>query len=358
MFKNLFHNLTAERFPIKEQIFFAKRLSFLLNAGLPLAQSLQIIADQTAQPRRQVRYAALLKEIENGQQLGSALQRHGKGLSGFTLAMVHIGEVSGTLAQSLAYLSEELIKRQILRRKIASSLAYPAIIASVTLSVTVLLIVYIFPKITPIFISLQVPLPLATRALMGMAGFLSRFGVWCAIAPILAGAAIVVARKKYAIACDAGDKLLLRLPIVGPLSRAYNLANVCRMLSVLLTSAMPIVDALTLAGSAQQNSRYRKALAASACSVGEGMPLAKSLSKYSRLFPNLLVQLVAIGEQTGNLPATLQYLAQSYESDVDGRTKNLSVAVEPVLMLVMGLTIGFVAISIITPIYGITEHLQ
>ncbi|MEK9177025.1 MAG: type II secretion system F family protein, partial [Patescibacteria group bacterium] len=179
------------RFSIKDQMLFAKRLSFLVGANVPILESFHVLKEQTRSSRVRHVYERIIHDIENGQALSKSLHKFGKTFTPFAINLIRVGELSGSLAQSLIYLAEELKKRYILKGKIVSALVYPIIITVATLGITGLLTVFIFPKIMPIFASLNVELPLTTRILLAVSTFLQNYGLWV-IAGLFAGSIVFV----------------------------------------------------------------------------------------------------------------------------------------------------------------------
>jgi type II secretory pathway component PulF len=228
---------------------------------------------------------------------------------------------------------------------------------SATIGITTLLVLYIFPKILPVFLSLKTELPLSTRLLMGLSTFLSTYG-WLVVIAII-GCLILFAfgltRDSFRLRVDT---FILRIPLFGSLSLYYNLANICRTLGVLLKSDVRIVQAIDIASLSCSNRAYRKALDLCVNGVIAGQPLSTQLQQNPAFFPPLVTQMIRVGETTGGLSHSLLYLSDMYEEEIQTWTKNLTIILEPLLMLTMGLLVGFIAVSIITPIYGITAQLH
>ncbi len=346
------------RFSIKEQTLFAKRLSFLVTAGMPILDALSLIRMQTKSKIKVQIFDSVIADISNGQFLSRSLEKTPHLFSRVAVQLIRVGETSGTLSQSLSYLATELQKKHILTRKIMSALLYPVFITIGTLGLTVVLIMYIFPKILPIFLSLNIVLPPSTRILIAVSWYLSHFGFYILLLLFLFTGAFIYLRKKYTKVERWEDIIFFNVPLAGELIRAYNVANFSRTLSVLLGSGMRLSDSLCTLASVTHNTLYSGACSEISESLLRGEPLARGLERYPKLFPDTLKHLVAVGESTGTLVTSLVYVAELYESEVDEQTKNLSSSVEPVLMVVMGMLVGFVAISVITPMYEITAHLS
>ncbi|OGM96957.1 hypothetical protein A2532_01375 [Candidatus Wolfebacteria bacterium RIFOXYD2_FULL_48_11] len=219
------------------------------------------------------------------------------------------------------------------------------------------LIFFILPKILPIFKSLKVTLPFTTRALMAVSDALRSHTILIGILLIAFIALMFVLRRipatRYIL-----HRVLLSLPIFGNISIGFNMANMTRILGMLLKSGEKIVQAISITADASSNMVYRKALQEAVVEIQKGKTLYAYFEEHERLFPPTVGRMIEVGEKTGNLDNNLAYLAEFYENEVDEVTKNLSGILEPLLLVVMGVAVGFVALAIITPIYGITQGLK
>lgn len=350
--------LSKPRLTLKEQIFFAKRLSFFIHAGVPLIEAIDIIRMQTKSKPKKELFNTIQKDIAEGQYLATSLARSGGVFNDFAINIIRVGEGSGILKENLSYLADELTKRKELRSKVTSALVYPAFITAATLGVTILLTVFIFPKIMPIFVSLHVPLPFTTRALIAISAFLKAWGLLTFFVLIVLGIILIVLRSKYTRIRQIADALLLSLPLAGGIAKNYNLANYSRTLGLMLRSGIPITTAMGVVSQTTPNLLYKNAYAEITDALVRGETVSQGLARFPKLFPDVLTHMVSVGEKTGSLAQTLIYLAELYETEVNDLTKNLSSSIEPILMIVMGLIVGLIAVSIITPIYAITQHLS
>lgn len=349
--------LRSARFSLKDQVYLAKRLSYLITAGVSVVESLHILRDQAETKVQKRVLEKIAGDVAAGQALSRSFAKFPNLFGEFGVHIIKIGESSGTLAQNLAYLADELTKSYTLRRKVIGTLVYPAFITVATLGITALLTVYIFPKIMPIFTSLHVPLPFTTRALIWLSAFLRGWGILVIVvfAGIVTGFILLRAREERLRFWS--DWLLIRLPVASHLVRAYNLATFCRTLALLLKSGVRLSDAMHTVADTTKNAVYEEAYLAIAKAAIAGEPISRGLKSRPDLFPPMLSHMLVIGETTGNLTNTLEYLAELYEGEVDELAQGLSSAIEPVLMVVMGLVVGLIAVSVITPIYEITQHL-
>jgi type II secretory pathway component PulF len=348
----------SARLSLKDQTLLAKRLSFLMNANVPLIEALSVLREQTRSRGHGKMLDAIIADVSQGQALSRSFGKFPKVFGDFAVHIVRVGESSGTLSQNLCYLSDELKKRHTLKRKVVGAFIYPALISVATLGITVFLMLYLFPKIMPVFTSLHMKLPLTTRIVMAASTFLREWG-FEALA-VLIGGALVVAflHKKSEAIRFMFDTLILRMPAVGRILQYFNIANGSRTLGLLLKSGVRLGEALSITADTTKNLVYKKHWAAIVGAVDRGEKVSLYMAKHESVFPDIFGHLVAVGEKSGALSDTLVYLSEIYEAEVDDFTKNLSTLVEPFLMVVMGLVVGFIAISIITPIYGITQNLH
>lgn len=345
-------------FSLKEQTFFFKRLAFLINASVPLLEGLHVLRDQASSRAHIKLFDKLIADVSEGQSLSRSFAKFPNVFSDFSVSIIKVGEQSGTLSFNLEYLAEELKKKQILKRKVIGAFIYPALITLATLGITAFLMLYLFPKITPIFASLHANLPLSTRVVMSASLFLQHWGLEFLIGVVCAVMLISFILKKSNAFHTLFDRGTLKIPVIGSMVQYYNISNLSRTLGLLLKSGIKLSEAVVVTADATTNRVYKKELHALLEVVERGDKISLHLKKRRRYFPSILCHMVAVGERSGTLSETLLYLADMYDNEVDEFTKNLSTLIEPVLMVFMGVLVGFIAVSIITPIYGITQNLQ
>src|SRR3989338_7200015 len=345
------------RLSLQDQALFARRLSMLSKAGVPILESINIIRRQTKGATRKM-FDHIAHDVASGQFLSKSLSKYSRVFGDFAVNIIKVGETSGTLSENLQYLAEEIDKGRELRGKVISALIYPIIILVSSLGISGFLTLYLFPKLMPVFLSLQVDLPVSTRFLIWLSTFLVKYGSWALLALFLAFFAAAIgfaSSKRFRFLLDS---VILRMPIAGEVLRHYNLSNICRTLGLLLRGQVRVIEAISVASETSSSPLYKSELAGLREAITKGSNISTYLEKNPHLFPNMLTEMVAIGEKTGNLSETLSYLAQIYEQELAEKTKRLSSVIEPAMMIVMGVLVGFIAISIITPIYEVTQHLN
>jgi type II secretory pathway component PulF len=340
-----------------ERILFAKRLSLYLRSGIPLLEAIALIHDDTRSPAHTSLLASLFQDIQHGMPVSQALQRFPRAYRPFHIQLIAVGEVSGTLPDSLTHLAEVLVRRAHLYRSIAGALAYPAIILLGTMGISGFLIFFAFPKIVPLFHGLHAQLPFTTRSLIWLSSLVARHGFLIACSFALLCCALI-----YLLRTPLAQKRIhawvLRVPLIGKGIRSYHLATIFRILAVLLHSGIRIDVALSLARQSIGNTAYQESLRTMEYMVLEGAKCSGGMRTHAALYPSLAVQLVATGEMTGTLSESARTIADIYDEALEEELQRLSILIEPMLMVGMGLVVGYVALAIISPMYGLTQNLS
>lgn len=347
-----------ERLSLQDKINFARHLGMVVKAGLPLNEGLNIIKKQ-AETKLVIQIIEhVQKDINNGKFLADSLEGYSHVFGEFFINIIRVGESSGTLSQNLFYLAEELKKSRELNGKVRSAMIYPVIIFAATVGLTSFLAFGIFPKLLPIFASLKVELPPTTRILILTVNFLKDY-----VLLVVAGAIAAIIGSRIAVARSAKlrllvDRLVVSTPLVAKLVVNVQMANITRILGLLLKGGLNIVEAVHITANTCERLIYKQALLGAEEEIRKGEQLAQYLNDRKELFPALVSGMVKIGENTGNLEENLFYLSQYYTEEVDSTLHDLTSVLEPLMLLLMGLIIGFVALSIITPIYQISQNIK
>ncbi len=342
----------------EDQILFFKKLSFLTKSGLGVLESLTTIKNQTIKKPHIKIIDFIISDISNGKNLSDSLSKFPKVFDVFSINIINSGEYSGMLSQNLEYLSEELIKNRNLKRKILSAFIYPVVILLSTLFITLFLIIYLFPKIIPIFKSMDINLPISTKIIIFLSETLKENGVYLVIFIFIFGGIFYYLTKKNKKIKFIKDLTILKIPKINIVVKKYNLANTTRTMGLLLKSGLTTSEALEITKKISNNIVYTEEYKKMLTFIRNGGEISSYMKNKDNLFPNEISQIISIGEKTGNLPESLIYISESYELDIDEFTKNLTNLIEPFMMILMGAIVGFIAISIISPIYSITQNLQ
>jgi type II secretory pathway component PulF len=333
----------------------AKHLAVMLKSGLSITEALDVARDSAEGKLKRV-LGDVLKSVESGHPLSSALAQYPEAFSGFFVNATYAGETSGTLAESLENIAEQLEKEKELAAKVRGAMVYPLIVLTAAVILGAILSFVVLPKITPLFEGLKAELPLSTRILIRFSRFMERYG----FSIMVGGAGTIIVMSwllRQSFVKPITHWLFLHTPIMKGMIQSANLARSCRTLGMLLKSGVTIDSALIITADTTRNYYYRRALNSVSHDVGRGAKLSESLNQFAELFPLLVTRMVRVGEESGRYEETLFYLANFYEVEVDASAKALSASLEPILLLAMGLGVGFLAISIITPIYDITGRL-
>jgi len=339
----------------KEKILFAKHMAIMIKAGMSILESLKLIKKLTKSRRMTKILDELINDVSNGQFLSTSLEKFHNIFGDFAINIIRVGEGSGILYENLNYLAEELKKKQELRKNVLSALTYPAIVIFASISLVALLTLYVFPKIVPILENLKGEPPLPTRILITMSQFLQAYWLYLLIGLIAFSIISSILVSRVALVKLFFHRLILSTPLISRISRNYNLTTMGRTLGLLLKSDIKVVEALYITSDTLTNLIFKRELKIFAEDVSRGEEISRHLEKKPQIFPIMFTQMVAIGEKTGNLSETLLYLADVYENELNDLTKNLSTIIEPVIMIILGGIVAFIAISIIAPIYQITQ---
>jgi len=295
-----------------------------------------------------------LADLADGFPLSSSLAKYPRIFDSFLTSIIAVGEESGSLSGQLLYLAIQLEKKQELTSKVRGALFYPLVVMTGALGVGTYLAFFLLPKLLPLFNSLHIELPITTRILLAFSKGLLLYWMWVGGGLILA-VIIGIVLWQFRPIKHFGHRMLLAMPIFGRLVRDIQLVQINRVLGTLLKSGLQIVPALKVTSASVSNLVYVDALDETVIAVERGETLASTLKGWKRLFPGTAVSMIGVGERTGSLPRSLLAMADFSEREVDNLTKNLSALIEPLLLLILGVVVGFVALSIITPIYQLTQ---
>ncbi len=332
-----------------QKVQFTKHLAIMLKAGIGLDEALETLITQS---RGQLRDALemIRKDVESGMRLADALVKHRNIFNQYYISMVQAGEESGDLAANLEQLSERYAKDYELKVKVKSALLYPGVVLGLTVGLMMAVAIFVLPKLTLLFKSLKYQLPWYTRVMIAVSQFLANYGIISVIGLIiLIVVGIWLLRRPFA--APFTHRVLLHLPIIGGIVETVNLARFSMICGSLLKSGIPITQALTTTGNVLGNVVYKQTLLAAVDRVNTGEPFS-SVIEESPLFPPFTARMLIAGEQTGKLADMLIYLSDFYEHELDATLKNLSVILEPALIIGIGLIVLGVALSIIGPMYS------
>lgn len=339
---------------MQERILITRHLHTMLEAGIAIDEALKTIAEQSTSDRVKKMLLDLHLRVQKGQPLHQALGQHGAFFPPLYINLVRVGEVTGKLDSVLAHLLEQQEKELALRTKVFNAMLYPSIILTALILMVSLMLVFVIPRVATILGSYDVQLPLQTRILVAMSDFLSSF--WYIVFPLLI---FLVYLFRVFIKRPTGkrwwDSFILAIPGIKILVQEVNLARITRTLHATLQSGLSIDQALELTASIARHDKYHHAIQRAVKLVRRGAPLGEILHGYPSLYPPIATRMISVGEKTGKLDHMLGRLADYYESNVQTKLTNLSSIIEPMLILVIGLVVGYVAISVMTPIWSFSQ---
>jgi type IV pilus assembly protein PilC len=328
----------------------------MINAGLPLVQSLSILAQQTENKALAEVTKAVVYDVESGNTLADAFAKHPRAFSDLYVNMVAAGEAGGILDTILQRLATFLEKNDALVRKVKGAMIYPAVIMSVAVIAIAVLLIFVIPVFQEMFSSVNLELPLPTRIVIGMSQFLT--GYWYAIAGVIAGA--VFAIKRY-YATPVGrkqiDAALLRAPVLGDVIRKSAVSRFTRTLGTLISSGVSILEGLEITAKTAGNMVIHDAVMASRQSIAGGETIAAPLER-SKVFPPMVISMIAVGEQTGGLDEMLTKIADFYDDEVDQAVSGMLAAMEPLMIVFLGIVVGGMVVAMYLPIFDMMNAVQ
>ncbi len=340
-----------------ERISLLRELSFLVRADIPLHECFKILENQNSKKRLRALYNRLSLATETGLSLSRSLKKTSPSFATHDLEIIAMGEESANLWQSTEFLRESLERKRTLRQKIVSASFYPATAGLVTLGVCLFIFLYVLPKILPVFQSLSVELPAATRLLLFLSQTIQSAGLLSLAAFTLGLMLILYIAKKVPLVRESMEKVLFHIPVAGMIAQSYNLSQASMVLQSLLKSGATLTDSLLAAAKASPLSVFQKEFIRLSEKITHGISLEKCFAE-KKVFPAQFVSLVSLGDRTGSLIESVSFLSEYYEKELDRLSKGLSTVLEPVLMIIIGLIVGLVAVGVVSPMYSLTSHLH
>lgn len=332
---------------------FTRQLSTMINAGLPITEAVLILRSQSKGSMQKI-VAQILADIEAGESFSDSLSRHPKIFSRTYIALVKSGEVGGVMDAVLLRLADDLEKQQEFGSRVKGALIYPAIIIVGMVIVSFVMMIFVIPRLTSLYVDFGATLPLPTRILIGTSNFFIRF--WY-IMLILFGLGFYMFNlyKTTAVGRRKVDAFMFKIPVYGELQRQIILTELTRTLSLMVGAGVPILEALNITSEVVGNTIISDALKDAAKQVERGFPIAFSFSRHPEAFPFILSQMIAVGEETGKMDEVLTKISHIFEVESDEKVKGLTAAIEPIVMVILGLGVGFLVIAVILPIYNLTS---
>lgn len=348
-FNNIFQRISWQ-----DKIFFTRHLYTMLESGIALDHAIKTCAEQTTNRKLTEILNDIHDRIQKGQPLHSSLAFYRKYFSNFYISLIRVGETSGKLDEVLQHLLEQQERDYDLRTKALGAMTYPAIIVSAMVVMVISMVIFVIPKITSVLTQYEVELPITTKILVGLSDFLVHYGIFLIPVAIFLYWLFKTMIKKPGVKWR-WDSMFLGLPRFGRLIKEFNLARFSRAMCALLKSGVPINTAMDLTAGVSSNSHYQKSVRDGIQFIQKGVPLAEVLKGYPKLYPPLTSRMIELGEKTGKLDYMLSRLAIFYEKSVETSITNLSTIIEPLMMIVIGFMVAFVAVSVLTPIWKFSD---
>lgn len=339
-----------------DRILFARNLGAMLSAGLSLARALSVMERQIKNPKLVIVVTEIASEVRRGATLHEALAKFPHLFGKLFVAMVRAGEEGGSLPEALSVISEQMERMYNLKKKIRGALIYPSIIVVAIIGIGMMMMIYVVPTLAQTFEEMNAKLPASTQFVISLSNFLVEYTV------LAIGGMIGIAALFYAAAhAPLGRRILhivfIRMPLIGGMVKEVNAARTSRTLASLLSSGVDVLASLEITREVVQNVHFQDVVKDAGESVGRGEPLSAAFVRREDLYPAFVGEMMAVGEETGATAEMLKRLAVYYEDEVDRKTKDMSTIIEPFLMVVIGCAVGFFAVSMITPIYSLSQNI-
>jgi len=345
-----------DRVTEKELVVFFRQLAILIEAKIPIVVSLTAILEQNQNHYFKRIIQEMINDVEDGVPLSNTMEKHKNVFSVIAINVVKTGEFSGNLSKSINYVADNIEKNYTLSNRIKSAMIYPAIIMVVFFIIGFLVITIILPKLTIMIKELKAEVPWYTRMVIAVGDFMQ--GYWWAVLIIIFG---FIGGFIYYLRTEKGHKefdvVKIKIPIIGNIFRGIYVARFAENLGVLLTGGIPIVQALETVSAVIGNVVYESLILKTAEEVKNGGQINVVL-RNSPLMPPMVTHMVKIGEESGQIESVLKHIAKFYETETENATKNLSTLIEPILMIIIGVAVGFLAFAVLMPIYDIAGQIK
>jgi type II secretory pathway component PulF len=347
LFENLFNRVSFD-----ELVIATRQLATMIDSGLVLSESVDILVSQQSNPRFKKVLETVSRDLKSGLDLAGSLRKHPNVFPPLYCSLVKAGEQAGNLDVILNEMANNLERDREFRSRVRGAMIYPIMIILMMVVVIVVMMIFVIPRLTSLYSETDAELPLPTRILIGSSDFLVNYW-WMILATLVIGGIVF---KKWVSTPEGKykfDVFLLKVPLIGKVIRGTALTNFTRTFGLLTVAGVPILDSITIVAEVIGNSVYRKALMETRLGVERGLTMSAQLQLVG-VFPNIIPQMYRVGEETGKIDKVSFKMADYFESEVDHLVKNLTVIIEPLILVVLGIGVAFLVLSIILPIYKLT----
>ena len=337
-------------------VLFTRQLASMILTGLTLIEALRVLKEQGNKPRMQEIINDLIAQISEGNSFSDALANHKDAFSDIYIALIKAAEKGGLLDKVLSRLADNMEKGEDFKKRVRSALFYPAIVVIGVIVVIVVMNIFVIPQLGSLYENLNIELPFTTRLVLEISKIFTTF---YPVAGVLAIVGFFLYRrfKKTEQGIKVIDKIKLRLPIFGNIVILSILDEVTRTLSLLISSGVSIIESLNITAFIADNYWYKSSILSASTMVERGVSLSDAFSN-QKVFPPMLVQMVRVGESTGRIDESLLKISEYFERDLDIKVRTLTTAIEPILIIILGVSVAFLILSVITPIYSLITQIQ
>ncbi|MGB9911051.1 MAG: type II secretion system F family protein [Microgenomates group bacterium] len=341
------------RISLNDKVNFTRQFSTMITAGLHITEALEILELQSPPGLRRV-VREVLKDIEGGKSLSQAIEKHPEAFDTLYVSLVKAGETAGVLEKVLSRLADNMEKQKEFQGKVKGAMIYPAIVIFGMIIVAGIMVIFVLPKMMTIYEEFQAQLPTSTKILLAISKFATKFW-WLMLAFVFGGIIGLRILFRSPEFKKEFDRFLFRIPIIGNLRQKSVLTEFTRTLGLLTNAGILIVDALHVASRSLGSKFYQEAVLKAADQVERGVPLATALAEIG-IFPPILPQMISVGEETGKIDEVLFKISHYFEQETEAAIKALTSAMEPIIMIILGIGVAFLMISVIMPIYNLTSQ--
>ncbi len=342
---------------VTERIIFSRNFSVMISAGLSVSKGLDILSRQTRNKKFSKILGSILEDVQKGNTLSDSMKKYPKIFPNIFTAMVRVGEESGRLSDSLKIMANQMDGDHTLVKKVRGAMIYPAIVLIAMFIIGVVMMIYVVPTLTSVFKELGAELPTSTKVIIFISDFLTE-SKFTALAIFIGVFAFFI----WFIRTKNGKRMIeiisLKTPIISSLVKKINSARTSRTMASLISSGVNVLEALDITKDVLQNSYYKEIIDRAKANIQKGDPISEAFKKATNLYAVLFGEMMAVGEETGKLPEMLYNIADFYENEVSEITKNLASVIEPFLMIIIGVVVGFFAVSMVTPMYTVMNNIQ
>jgi len=348
----MFKNVTSQ-----ERVNFTKSLAIMLKSGISINNALSEIATQSNSKHFSAIINRVQVDIENGTALSKAFSKEEKTFGEIFVGLVKAGEESGTLQGNLQFLSEWLSRSSDLKREISAATLYPKLVFGAAFLLGGSLAVFILPKLVPLFTGLDVELPWITQTLLSISLFIKVYWVWGVVSIVAVGAGFSYLNTFFGVR-RIFHTIYINVPFMGMLLKNYQRALVTQLFATLLKSGLSLNQSIEIVSQAATNIPFQESFKVIHANILKGTTLSASMKHFEKLFPNMMISIVEVGENSGSLVQSFEYLSEFYTKEVNTAAKKLPTVIEPLLLILIALIVGFIALAIIMPIYEITGNIS